>query len=39
MKSVYIDDVLHQKLKKLAVEKQQTLLSRRVDEVLYGKQP
>jgi hypothetical protein len=27
MKSVYVDDVLHQKLKRLAVEKQQTLLA------------
>jgi hypothetical protein len=27
MKSVYVDDVLHQKLKRLAVEKQQTLLT------------
>jgi len=27
MKSVYVDDVLHQKLKRLAVEKQQTLMA------------
>jgi hypothetical protein len=27
MKSVYVDDVLHQKLKSLAVEKQQTLMA------------